>query len=29
MDGPGISDGFPALANRGEANKNGTTDEMD
>ena len=29
MDGPVTSDGFPALANRGNINKNETTYDMD
>ena len=28
VDGPGTADGFPALANRGSANKNRTADKM-
>ena len=29
VDGPGTADGFTDLANRGDMNENGTTDEMD
>ena len=29
VDGPGTTDGFPALSNQGILNENGTTDDMD
>ena len=29
VDGTGTADGFPALDNQGDVNKNGTADDMD